>query len=182
MRVVAVDCETTGLGLTGSPPREDGVVSVGLAWKDRGSEVVKVFRCNPGEHLFHADRAAGAFAVNRFTPADVRGFPPALSVAVEVAEVLEGFGSFLLVSHNEPFDRSFLAAPPFCLPLVDGFSGWRCTMAGSISRLGYSVPRLLLSKSCERLGVSFPSGQAHDAGVDALACLRLARVLGWCDA
>ena len=95
--IVVIDVETTGLGHKARPPREDGVVSVGLAWRESGSGPSFVggklrtweARCDPGER-FHADgRADGAFRINGFGVEEVRSFPPAEKVAQELKAQLD---------------------------------------------------------------------------------------------
>ena len=80
--IVVIDVETTGLGHKARPPREDGVVSVGLAWRADGELRTWERACDPGERFYADGRAEDAFRVNGFTAGQVRSFPPASSEAI----------------------------------------------------------------------------------------------------
>ncbi len=92
-----VDVETTGL----SAETGDRVCEIGMVRLYRG-ELEEVFGMliDPGREI-----SAGAFAVNKISPAMLRGAPPFRAVAREVGGILK---DKILVAYNASFDLSFL--------------------------------------------------------------------------
>lgn len=166
---VVLDTETTGLGHLRARP--DGVVQVGLAWRDPLSGAVEVWTtaCDPGAALYADGRADEAFRVNGMTPARVATFPPAGRVAAMLRGRLRALetrhGPLDLRAYNVDFDRPFLEAPPWDLRRAWG----PCLLREAQARLGR---RHRLADALAAFGVAYP-GAAHDAGADAHAALLL---------
>jgi DNA polymerase III epsilon subunit-like protein len=166
---VAVDTETTGLGHVHARP--DGVVQVGLAWRDPSSGRVETWRapCDPGAAFYADGRAAGAFRVNGMSPELVATFPPAARVAAMLRGRLRALeirhGPLDLRAYNLDFDRPFLEAAPWSIPGPWG----PCLLREAQARLGRR-PRLV--DALAAFGIDHP-GEAHDAGADAHAALLL---------
>lgn len=176
--IVAIDTETTGLGHNDSRgPRPDGIVQVGIAWRDPTSSV-KTWStlCNPGQRFLADGRAAEALTVNGLTVNKISRAPPAAAAAQELRAVLERLkrgGTIVeLRAFNVGFDRPFLEAAPWQLALSWG----ECLMRRSASRFGGSYGRIPLWRACAAAGVTF-DGRAHSADVDARAALLLSEFL-----
>ena len=94
---LVVDVETTGL----SPDTGDRVCEIG-AIKIRGGAVVDTLSSliNPCRPI-----SAGAYAVNRISPAMVAGAPEFHQIAERLLQMIEGS---VLVAYNAPFNVSFL--------------------------------------------------------------------------
>jgi|ERR1041385_726694 DNA polymerase III epsilon subunit family exonuclease len=94
---LVVDVETTGL----SPDGGDRVCEIG-AVKIRGGAVIESFGSliNPERPI-----SAGAYAVNRISPAMVEDAPRFSDVAEKIRTLME---HSVLVAYNAPFDVSFL--------------------------------------------------------------------------
>jgi DNA polymerase III epsilon subunit-like protein len=172
-QVVVVDTETTGLGHNGRPPRPDGIVQVGYAWRNSKSKIIRwAALCNPGESYLRGGRAAEALRINGIRPSEVLGAPAAKVVAAEFRERLEGIrdssGRELEVrSFNRRFDEPFLRPAPWRLPS----QLWGpCLMLAAQSHLGmWKWPKL--HEALDYLGITPPPGRAHTAAVDAHAAL-----------
>ncbi len=96
---LVVDVETTGL----SPDTGDRVCEIG-AIKIRGGAVVDTLSSliNPCRPI-----SAGAYAVNRISPAMVAGAPEFHQIAERLLQMIEGS---VLVAYNAPFDVRFSTA------------------------------------------------------------------------
>ncbi len=94
---LVLDVETTGL----SPESGDRVCEIGLV-KVRGGAVVDTFST-----LIDPERpiSAGAYAVNRISPAMLSGAPPFSEVAEKIIGMAE---DSVLVAYNAPFDTGFI--------------------------------------------------------------------------
>ena len=94
---LVVDVETTGL----SPDTGDRVCEIG-AVKIRGGAVVDTLSSlvNPCRPI-----SAGAYAVNRISPAMVAGAPEFHQIAGRLLRMID---DSVLVAYNAPFDVSFL--------------------------------------------------------------------------
>lgn len=154
-----IDVETTGL----SPESGDRVCEVG-AIKVRGSAVVDTLGTliNPCRPI-----SAGAFAVNRISPAMVSGAPTFSLVAERLRSMME---NTILVGYNVPFDLSFLRQefrllgyPPVTHPSVDVLALARQLLPG----LG-RYPQDHVSRF---LGIPFP--HQHRALEDAMVTTKI---------
>lgn len=173
---IAIDVETTGLGPNTNPPREDGIVQVGIAWHV-GDEILSTqWLTYPGPMMLENGRAAGAFRVNRLNEGEVRASPSAYHIAPKLHDLLHELrpdGGAILCSYNSPFDRWFLERSPWDL----GTWAWdACLMerAKVKYRVGYW---LKLTDACARAGIPVDLGRAHGAAYDAELALRLRSVL-----
>ena len=172
-QVVIVDTETTGLGHNARPPRPDGVVQIGYAWRNLKGRVVRWSAlCNPGDSFLRGGRAAEALAINRLRLTDILAAPSARIVAAEFREHLEGIrdasGRELEIrSFNRSFDEPFLSVAPWRIPS----RLWGpCLMLAAQQHLGlWKWPKL--HEAVNYLGLTPPAGRAHTAAVDSHAAL-----------
>jgi len=168
-----VDTETTGLGQNASPPRPDGVVQVGYAWRAPDAEVIRwQATCNPGESYLREGRAFEALRVNGLMAEEVLSAPSARKVAGEFRQRLTTIarksGSPVeLRSFNRDFDEPFLAASPWDIPS----ELWGpCLMQAAQDYLGHwKWPRL--EEALAMLDLRPPPGRSHTAAVDAHSAL-----------
>ena len=187
-RVVA-DTETTGLGInTPGEARPDGVISIGLAWKDKDGALNSAsFECDPGPEFYADGRADKAFEVNGYTAEQVHGLPPVTTVVDRVMAYLqrvekETGEKVSLAAYNSPFDSWFLAQPPWLLTAECGWK-WegdlmiRAAKAAGVPA-GVNGQRYTLRAAMEFAGIE-RFGKAHNAESDAVDALRLAE---WLDA
>ncbi len=107
-RWLAVDTETTGLD-----PAIDRVVEVACVWLTPMGYQTAL------HHLVDPERPipAVASAIHHWTDAHVRGAPTLAALAPRLAALFAR--ADVLVAHNAPFDRSFLAAVPHDRPWPD---------------------------------------------------------------
>lgn len=172
---VVVDTETTGFGHNANPPRPDGVIQVGLAYRDAYGEVQTWSSlCNPGEEYLEDGRAEGALDVSGLAEDDVLSAPPAREVASrfwdrihEIRDERDQPVEFR--SYNLDFDGPFLADDPWGV-LADRWGP--CIMERATLYLngpGGRWPKL--EAAVRRLDLEWPEGPAHDAGVDSQAAL-----------
>ena len=160
MTVVVVDTETTGFGHIGKPPRPDGIVSVGMAWRNaRGKLCAWEERCDPGEEYYSGGRAIDALRVNGLTEDAVRQYPPSTTIAERVRIMLSMIGCAQLRSYNQAFDRPFLEAVPWSLQHPWG----DCIMLAA-TKPGGRWPKLKVA--CKERGID-TTGPLHSSGHDA---------------
>lgn len=174
-QIVVVDTETTGLGHMAKPPRRDGIVQVGLAYRDI-DKVVRTWSvyCNPGDSLLRPGWADEALAVNGLTRDRVRASPPVEVAAQQLhgrlAAIRQTSGKSLeLRAFNRDFDEPFLAAQPWS---ISQESWGPCIMRQATVYLeGLGAGWVGLRRATKRLGIVWPAGPPHDAGVDSHAAL-----------
>lgn len=173
---VVLDTETTGLGRAAW--REDGIVQVALAYRDPETGSVRTWSetCNPGRHLYADGRAAGAFAVNGLTEAQVLAARPVLAVAEtlrgHLVDLQRRHGALDLRAYNLRFDQPFLAAAPWSL-----VGPWGpCLMLEAHAILSPRGKWPKLTFACEALGLAYP-GKTHEAAADAHAALLVHQTL-----
>ncbi len=151
---LVVDVETTGLSAEGG----DRICEVG-AVKLRGGAVVATLGS-----LIDAQRpvSAGAYAVNRISPAMLADAPSFSTIAPRLRELME---DSVLVAYNAPFDTSFLAMefrligyPPIRNPVVDALAVARRLLPGLTRYPQDHVARVL----------GIPDPVRHRAQEDAL--------------
>lgn len=179
--VVAIDTETTGRGKGERPPRRDGVVQVGYAWRDASGRVRSWHtNCNPGQEFLDGGRALEALRVNGLTERQILAAEPAARVAVEVAEHLrlieaESGMNVELRAYNREFDESFLRHEPWGLSA----RAWgRCIMKAAAVHLDGPYGKWpKLQEAVRRLGLPWPDGAAHNAEVDSHAALLVDEIL-----
>lgn len=172
-QVVVVDTETTGLGHNGRPPRPDGIVQIGYAWRNPKGKVVRWQAvCNPGESFLRGGRADEALAVNRLRLTDILAAPSAKRIADEFRERLNAVSEttgapYEIRSFNRSFDEPFLRATPWRIPT----ERWGpCLMLAAQQHLGHwKWPKL--HEAVNYLGIMPPEGRSHTAAVDAHAAL-----------
>ena len=176
--VVAIDTETTGLGHNDSRgPRPDGVVQVGIAWRETRASIGSwSIYCNPGPRFLAGGRASEALAVNGLTLERILQSIPAAGAAEQLRAKLNSLettgGHVELRAFNAAFDRPFLEVAPWRLSHPWG----ECLMARAAERFGSFNGRIPLWRACAAAGIEF-DGQAHSADVDARAALRLSEFL-----
>lgn len=180
---IVVDVETTGLGHVAYPPRDDGVVQVGMAWRANRKVNSWSSYCNPGNSLLDCGRADAALSINRIPLEVIHNARPVKSVAKDfwskvkaIEKVTGGQAEFL--AYNRGFDEGFLSKSPW---LVQSHQWGPCVMkSAAIHLTGYS--RLSLTRAMQLLEIPWPAKGAHDAAVDAHAALlvheRIAGKLG----
>lgn len=172
-QIVVVDTETTGLGHNDRPPRPDGVVQIGYAWRNERGKVVRWgATCHPGDVFLRGGRAAEALRINGLRVEQVLSAPPAKVVATEFRERLDGIEGasgrrIELRSYNRAFDEPFLRATPWKVPAAL----WGpCIMQAAQDHLRHwKWPKLW--EAVNMLGVQPPAGRAHTAAVDSHAAL-----------
>lgn len=174
-QIVIIDTETTGFGHTAKPPRRDGIVQVGIAYRDT-DDTVRTWSeyCNPGEDLLRPGWADEALAVNGLPRDRIRASPSVELVAQQLHTRLEDIrqatGKPLeLRAYNRDFDEPFLAARPWSVPSTI----WGpCIMrAVTVYLEGPDAAWVGLRRATKRLGIGWPDGSPHDAGVDSHAAL-----------
>jgi DNA polymerase III subunit epsilon len=171
MRLLVLDCETTGL----DPNQGHRIIEIAavevLHRRPTGRYVH--YRLNPEREI-----DAGATEVHGMTWEDLRDKPRFADVAAEFLEFAQGAE---WVIHNAPFDVAFLDAE-FAragLPSAAGiFAALTDTLA--LARESYPGKRNSLDALCERLGVSNTQRTLHGALLDAqlLADVYLAMTRG----
>jgi len=174
-QIVVIDTETTGLGHVDRPPRDDAVIQVGLAWRDRDGSVRNWHRtCNPGEEYLRGGRARDALRISGITEKEVLDSPPARQVAGELVENLRFVNSHHVKeveirAYNRAFDEPFLAEEPWEL---GKFRWGPCIMLAAQSRLfGKYAKWPRLEESMNALRLEWPAPRAHHAGADSHAAL-----------
>lgn len=180
-QIVVMDTETTGFGHTDHPPRRDGVVQVGLAYRLAAGDVrIWSEYSNPGEEFLRPGWADEALAVNGLNRDQILASEPAKTVAIHLKRRLDAIrqesGSELdLRAYNLEFDGPFLTAEPWRVP--SGLWG-PCIMKEASRHLdGPDAPWVGLKRAISRLGLAWPRGPAHDAGVDSHAALLVLEAL-----
>src|SRR3989337_1368076 len=109
-QVVVIDTETTGLGHVDRPPRDDAVIQIGIAWRDREGNVRNWHStCNPGEGYLRGGRARDALRISGITEKEVLDSLPVDQVAKELVENLQLVNShhgkeIELRAYNRAFD------------------------------------------------------------------------------
>lgn len=151
---LVVDVETTGLSAEGG----DRVCEIG-AVKLRGGAVMATLGS-----LIDPQRpvSAGAYAVNRISPAMLLNAPPFSGLAEQLWGLME---ESIVVGYNAPFDYSFLASefrllgyPPIPNTIVDALSMARRLIPG--------LPRYPQEQVARILGI--PTPVTHRALEDAM--------------
>lgn len=174
-QIVVIDTETTGLGHTAKPPRKDGIVQVGFAYRDaEGTARTWSEYCNPGEDLLRPGWADEALAVNGLPRDRIRASPSAKLVAQQLHTRLEGIRQSTrkpleLRAYNRGFDEPFLAARPWSVP--SNLWGPCIMRAVTLYLEGPDAAWVGLRRATRRLGIDWPEGPPHDAGVDSHAAL-----------
>ncbi len=172
MTCVVVDVETTGLGHAGFPPRADGVVQVGIAWRQDGDVSTWSAYCNPGDGLLAGDRAFEALRINRIPIESIRKSLPVQAVAkdfwkqVDAVEAESGEAAEFL-AYNRSFDEGFLKKEPWSVP---SHKWGACVMKRAAAHLT-GGSRLKLARAMQLLAIPWPGGHSHDAAIDAHAAL-----------
>lgn len=153
--VVALDVETTGMSSA------DRIVSIGMvrletAGLARGDLVVDVGHafCNPGRPSHPM-----AYQVHGIKDAFLATQPPFGELADWVCDFVAP--AAVILAHNAPFDRRFLAQEPSLAGRMAGFPAWLCTLQLSGRGLG---------RACEDIGVR-RAGSHHGALEDAWLAL-----------
>jgi DNA polymerase III epsilon subunit-like protein len=169
---VIVDTETTGLGAQRG--REDGIVEIGLAYRDKTGVVQRWSSiCDPGHQFFEGGRADEALRINNISREAIAGAKSAREVAGELHRRLgiikREQGPFEITAFNVQFDQPFLAADPWHIPR---WAWIRCVMLAATERLdGPNGRWLRLGDALKRFNIPWPEGDAHRAEVDAHAAL-----------
>ena len=173
--LVVVDVETTGLGHVASPPRKDGVVQVGLAWRSVGEILSAQWTCNPGSDSLVANGADEALRIHHLSMARVQAAPSSVEVATLLKHTVlprlrHPTHGLTLLAYNVMFDRGFLERHPWSL----GTLAWgECLMVEAARRMGGGERWLRLVDACERAKIALPPEQAHTAAGDARAAYLL---------
>lgn len=172
-QVLVVDTETTGLGHHDRPPRADGIVQVGYAWRSAKGKVLRWHAtCNPGEAYLRGGRAAEALRINGLRLDEILSAPPVRTIAGEFRERLDEIETqtdrpLEIRSYNRSFDEPFLRAAPWRIP---SHRWGPCLMLAAQDHLGlWRWPKL--QDALARLGLDPPAGRSHTAEVDAHAAL-----------
>jgi DNA polymerase III epsilon subunit-like protein len=172
--VVGIDTETTGLGANDPEgPRPDGIVQIGIAWRDRRRELQTwQATCNPGAEFLADGRADQALRVNGLTIGEVLAAPPARKVPSELRSRLVDLekigGGIELRAFNAPFDQGFLSVPPWIVSHPWG----PCLMLEAVEKFGSPTGRMPLWRALAEARIEQGAG-AHTAGADARSALLL---------
>lgn len=178
MPVVVLDTETTGLGHIGKPQREDAIIQVGYAYRKADGTVERWAEvCNPGSEYFAGGRADIALRINNITMEQVQAARLDAEVAEELRRrlgdiAIETGEQVDLRAFNRNFDAPFLRKAPW--GLVDGhLRAWGpCVMLAAQNHLDGPYGKWpKLEEAVRRLGIAWPEGPAHHAGVDSHAAL-----------
>ncbi len=172
MTVIAIDVETTGLGHVNYPPREDGVIQLGMAWRDGEQVFTWSEYCNPGLKYLANNRASYALAVNKISEETIRRAKSAKIIAKafwkKVADIESSSGEQTeFRAYNNAFDQGFLNKNPWSVP-DEKWGG--CIMRQAALRL-IGGQRLKLARAAQMLEITWPGDSAHDAAIDAHAAL-----------
>lgn len=172
---VAVDVETTGLGPWATPPRDDGIIEIGIATQFDGASGTSSVGalCNPGQQFFENGRATPALSVNRITIEQITNARPIDDVALTIARLLSTYAELFdvaIVAFNANFDSSFVTRSAF----RNAFVGlpWFCAQRRAESVIG---TRMSLRRALDWAGID--NLRPHRAEADAVACLRLWQAL-----
>ncbi len=163
--IVVIDTETTGFSHV-----NDGVVQVGIAWRDDNGDVNRWDKiCNPGRQYFRNGRAYHALRVNKLKMRDIFKADPDHKVAEDLKRKLASIQEdksdpIELRAYNNGFDRPFLENNPWNLKWKWG----NCIMLQANEHFG---TRKKLSDAVDSLGLKWPEGRAHHASVDSHAAL-----------
>lgn len=173
--IIICDTETTGLGHIDRPPRKDGVIQVGYAWRKPDGEVQRWHtNCNPGEEFFERGRADIALRINKIGREEVAVAPPVHEAAAifrgHLKTIAQSTGRPVeLRAYNRAFDLPFLRIDPWSLQ--DDLWG-PCVMLGAARHLDGPFGRWpKLVDACRRMDIPWPEGEAHNAAVDSHAAL-----------
>lgn len=168
---VVVDVETTGLGHVASPPREDAVLQVGMAWREKG--LVKTWSdyCNPGRKFISNGRAEDALGINGISLQTIERSRAASAVAKDFWERVEAIeqtaGEVTFLAYNRSFDEGFLNQKPWSVPR----GKWGdCIMRTAAYHLTGNS-RLKLQRAMQMFSIPWPGTRGHDAAFDAHAAL-----------
>ena len=167
------DTETTGLGDLATPPREDAIVEVGMAYRFDGKIITYGNVCKPYDYFFADGRADEALKVSGITMEEISKAKSEYDIAEEVRTILNKLilverQDIVLHSYNIPFDQSFLEDCPWSL----GFYDWGEDVMDLAFRhfqlpTGYKIG---LARTLERLGIK-PQGKPHRAVTDAVSAM-----------
>ena len=166
---VFLDTETTGFGHMATPPREDAIIEIGVAYRLNGSIVKWGSICNPGERYFINGRASEALKVNRISIDDILQAPDSFTVSERLKSMLNDLDEVVLHAYNIPFDRGFLDMKPWLLSRLFRWGEDVMDLSFRYFKLpvGY---RIGLARTLERLGI-MPDGTPHRADTDAVSAL-----------
>ena len=132
MEFLALDLETTGLD-----PQRDEIVEIGLVWFSGGEPQAR------RSWLVRPTRAGKGLAVSGLTWEELQDAPALEEVLPQVLPELAGR---LVVAHNAPFDRAFLAAGARRLGMAVPQARWVDTLSLARAlwpgRAGYSLEEL----------------------------------------
>lgn len=179
---VACDVESTGLAINDPKgPRPDGIIQVGIAWRDsKGVLCHNKFECDPGAEFYADGRADAAFKVNGYSVERISGLPPAQQIAevliARLNDIRAPLDGLVLNAYNNPFDHWFLSQPPWLLTEDLGYP-WapdlmiRAAKAAGVPA-GENGHRFSLDAAMKFAGLE-RFGTAHDAESDAVDALML---------
>lgn len=174
---VFVDVETTGLVSHRGRDRVNGIVEVGIAWRN-GSEVCTWSElCNPGRQFLpnaiktirHMESRGKKYAIS---PAMIIDAASENDAATRFHDQLESLGDDIAFrAFNNNFDKGFLTANPWNL----GQKNWgQCVMQQSKQHF---QRQMSLARVMAAFGIDWPPGDQHRAEIDAHAALLVADAL-----
>ncbi len=164
---VFIDTETTGLGHRATPPREDAIVEVGIAYRINGNIKSWGAICNPGKKYYADGRAKEAFAINNMKEDEILNAKDSTTIAGELNLKLNEPGPILLHAYNIPFDKPFLLREPWNLEADWGIDVMK--MAHSYFKLPVNYG-IRLDTVLAKLNI-VPDGISHRAETDAKSTL-----------
>lgn len=198
--VAAIDCETTGLGPfgDGSPgrePREDTILSVGIALRLpplpgelKGEIFTWESTIRPDPSFLADGRADFALQLNGLTREELSAAPPAWAVAAQLNGLLAAIDMMRLdpthqcslVAYRADFDRHFVRMG---LSSAVADRRWQCAMARAAqiepeviqvaAAAGHKNGHVPLRVAAAHYNVTAPEKGQHSAAVDAKWTLEL---------
>lgn len=118
MRYVVTDTETTGI-----THGEDRIVEVAMVWREQDNLCWGSSLANPGKSI-----PPESMAVHHITEQDVHDAPSPAEALFRVLRLAGVDESVVMVAHNAPFDRGFLAPLSPVIETRPWICTWKCSM------------------------------------------------------
>ena len=156
---IFIDTETTGLGHVATPQRDDAIIEIGIAYRDRHNFIrKKSYICNPGPEYFKNGHSDEALSVSKIDVGDILAAKPDYDVAIDARNLfntLRQYQKLVFHAYNMPFDSVFLQKDPWNFDLTWGSD------VMNMAHDFFNLPddwRISLRRSLELLDI-IPQGQ-----------------------